>query len=241
MVGWGKGVMYLLASGHSVEIGLQWTRPAVLAAGGEGGLSLFLLFLYFILFYLPLSFTLLLLLSLFSLSLGNGMKWPIRVDILFNNNTTSISNPSTWTEESFLPLYLLFISSNCLWNNSVFYGTSRLTILTCHIMRSLICKYIYPNWLWVFTLFSQGHVWDVLMNKKHHSATINISVLPKHIHEHIVFRRFTKQFRSRYGAVIFVLLDSHILRIENFKESRQFRFFIPNTINVQTYEFQATR
>ena len=67
----------------------SWARPAILAAGkGRGGMFLFLLFLHCHSFSFLLNPSLSsLLLSLFSLSLGDDTKWPTRIDVSLNPNT----------------------------------------------------------------------------------------------------------------------------------------------------------
>ena len=83
--------------GIKLILAYSWARPAILAAGkGRGGmfLFLFLLFLHFHSFsFLPcpsLS-SLLSLLSLFSLSLGDNTKWPTWVNMSLNPNSVSQS------------------------------------------------------------------------------------------------------------------------------------------------------
>ena len=47
----------------------------------------------------------------------------------------------------------------------VFTSTTMLPTPTCHIMRSFVCKYFYPNWPWVVFQFRDGHMWNILVNK----------------------------------------------------------------------------
>ena len=84
--GGGAKVSYILRHrGVQPILAYSWARPAILVEGkGKGGMFLFFLFLYFhscsSFFPVPaLSSPLLSLLSLFSLSLGDGTKQPTRV------------------------------------------------------------------------------------------------------------------------------------------------------------------
>ena len=79
----------LLHSGVQLILASSWARPAVLEAGkGKGEMfissvsSLSFLFLFF-----PCSSLTSLLLSFFSLSLGDDTKWPTRVEVSLNPNT----------------------------------------------------------------------------------------------------------------------------------------------------------
>ena len=97
--GWSGGVKVSCISRHrgiQLIFAYSWARPAILVSRkGKGGMffissvsSLSLLFLF-----LPcpsLSYPLLSLLSLFSLSLGDNTKWPTRVDMSLNPNTIKI-------------------------------------------------------------------------------------------------------------------------------------------------------
>ena len=83
--------------GIQLILAYSWARPAILIAGkGRGGMFLFLLssFLFLLLPCPSLSSLLLSLLSLFSLSLGDDTKWPIRVDVSLNANTDRYSGRS---------------------------------------------------------------------------------------------------------------------------------------------------
>ena len=78
--------------GVQLILAYSWARPAILVAGkGRWGIFLFLLFLHFhSCSFLPcpsFSSSLLSLLSLFSLSLGDDTKWRTRVDVSLHPNT----------------------------------------------------------------------------------------------------------------------------------------------------------
>ena len=96
--GWSGGAKVsciLCHRGVQLILAYIWARPAILVVGKGGGggggggdvfissvSSLSLLF-----FFLPCSSLSSLLLSLFSLSLGDDTKWPTRVDVSLNPNT----------------------------------------------------------------------------------------------------------------------------------------------------------
>ena len=77
----------------------SWTKPAIFVAGkGRGGMFLFLLFLHFhscsSFFPVSLFHLFYYLSSFFSLSLGDDLKWPTRVDVSLNPNTIKIRSES---------------------------------------------------------------------------------------------------------------------------------------------------
>ena len=95
--GWSGGakVSYILHHlGVQLILACSWAVPAILVAGKGRGRIFFISSVssvLFLLLFLPcssLSSPLLSLLSLFSLSLGDDTKWPTRVDMLLNPNTT---------------------------------------------------------------------------------------------------------------------------------------------------------
>ena len=98
MVGVAKVSCILCHRGVQVILAYIWARPAILVAGkGRGIMLLFLLFLHF--HPVPLSSlsvffisSLLSLLYLFSLSLGDDTKWPTRVDVSLCPNTINVSS-----------------------------------------------------------------------------------------------------------------------------------------------------
>ena len=74
--------------------------------------------------------------------------------------------PTTWIEGSFFFVYFFMLVPSMVKQISVqleFF--TRLPILTCHIMRSFVCKHFNPNWLRVDFQFRDGHMWDILVNK----------------------------------------------------------------------------
>ena len=85
VVGWAKIFHLIFQRGVQLILASSWVRPAILVAGkGSGGCFDFFGFFTFIpvpLSPLSLSFTLLSLLYLFSLFLGDDTKWPTRVDV----------------------------------------------------------------------------------------------------------------------------------------------------------------
>ena len=100
VVGWGKGAV-CHRSAH-LRLAYGWARPAILVAAGTGrGENVYYFFCFFTFIHFPLSlppppppppypslsFPLLSLLSLFTLSLGDETKWPTRVDVSLNPNT----------------------------------------------------------------------------------------------------------------------------------------------------------
>ena len=93
VVGCGEGVVYLTSWVVQLILAYIWARPAILVAGkSKGGMFLFLLFLHFhshSLSSVPLFHLFYYLFYLFSLSLGDDTKWPTRVDMLINPNTTT--------------------------------------------------------------------------------------------------------------------------------------------------------
>ena len=91
-----------ITGGVQLRLAYNWARPAILAAGKGECFYFFCFFTFcfftfisvsslsFILLFLPcpsLSSPLLLLSSLFSLSLGDNTKWPTRADVSLNPNT----------------------------------------------------------------------------------------------------------------------------------------------------------
>ena len=99
-LGWSGGAKVLCILHHwgvQLILAYSWARPAILVVGkGRGGMFLFLLFLHFhscsSFFPVPLFHLLYSLLPLFSLSLGDDTKWPSRVDVSLNPNTTTCKN-----------------------------------------------------------------------------------------------------------------------------------------------------
>ena len=86
VVGWCKGVMYLTPLGFPIDIGLQLGKACYPCTLG----NVFISSLSFLFLFLPcpsLLPTLLSLLSLFSLFLGDNTKWSTRGDVLLNPNT----------------------------------------------------------------------------------------------------------------------------------------------------------
>ena len=81
----------------------SWARPAILVAGKGREVMFFISSvssLSFLFLFLPcpsLSFLLLSLLSLFTLSLGDDTKWPTRVDVSLNPNSINVLG-ALWSE-----------------------------------------------------------------------------------------------------------------------------------------------
>ena len=80
-----------------LRLAYSWARPIGLAAGkGRGGMFLFLVSsLSFIFLFLPCPSHSSPLLSLFSLSQGDDIKWPTRIDVSFNPNTVNLPIPTS--------------------------------------------------------------------------------------------------------------------------------------------------
>ena len=118
MRGWSGGAKVsciLCHRGVQLVLAYSWAWPAILVAGkGREVIFSFLLFLHFhscsSFFPVPLFHLFCYLLSLFSLSLGDDTKWPIRVDVLLNPNTINqLMTPCTilteqWTTEVLIRL-----------------------------------------------------------------------------------------------------------------------------------------
>ena len=117
MLGW-SGVAKVLCILHHRGVQLilaySWARPAIIVAGkGRGWMFLFFLFLLFhscfSFFPVPrfhLFYSSTVSLSLFSLSLEDGTKWPTRADVSLNHNTINQSDrhANTWcTQVKLLP------------------------------------------------------------------------------------------------------------------------------------------
>ena len=80
----------------------------------------------------------------------------------------------------------------------VFTSTTRLPVPTCHIMRSFVCEHFNPNWLQVVFQFRDGHMWNILVNKQHHTAAMMVSVFPVYI----VWARFREQFWMKLSIFV---------------------------------------
>ena len=133
-----------------------------------------------------------------------------------------LKSPKTWTEGSFFTFVLVpdmvkLISEQL----KVFTSTTRLPVPTCHKMRSFIYKHFNPNRLWVVFQFHDGRMWNILVNKQHHTTAMKVSVFPVYI----VWASFREQFWSCNGAVNFCFLNSHNVRLGKIKEGQQFQFF----------------
>ena len=116
--GWSGGAKVrciLRHQGAQLILAYSWTRPAILVAGkGRGECFYFFCFFLFIpVLYLSCYFLwspLLIILSLFSLSLGDDTKWPTRVDVSFNPNTNcykyyySLSFLTQWQYHLFMEM-----------------------------------------------------------------------------------------------------------------------------------------
>ena len=97
MRGWSGGAEVSCISRHRgvhLILAYSWARPAILVAGKGRGGNVFISSVssLSLLFFIPcpsLSSLLLSLLSLFSLSLEDDTKWPTRVDVSLNPNTTN--------------------------------------------------------------------------------------------------------------------------------------------------------
>ena len=113
----------------------------------------------------------------------------------------------------------------------VFITTTRLLVPT----TSFVCKHFNPNWLFVFQ-FHDGRMWNILVNKQHHTAAMKVSVFPVYI----VWARCREQFWSCNGAVNFCFLNSHNVRLVKIKEGQQFQFFASNAVDVYANKFQPT-
>ena len=105
----------------------------------------------------------------------------------------------------------------------VFTSTTRLPVLTRHIMRSFVCKHFNPNLLRVVFEFWTPPPWRFL----------SFRVC-------IVWARFREQFWSRNGAVNFCFLNSQNVRLVKIKECQQFKFFASKAIDVYANKFQST-
>ena len=105
LLGCVEGFMYLTSPGHQTDIGLQLGKACYSCSseGSRGNVfissvsSLSFLYLFYYLFYL------------FSLSLGDDTKWPTRVDMLLNPNTSMVCifGGSTCPKVCFLTLWLI--------------------------------------------------------------------------------------------------------------------------------------
>ena len=104
--GWSGGAKVLCVLHHQGDqliLAYSWTRPAIFVAGkGRGGMffissvsSLSFLFLFL---PCPSLSSFYYLFYLYSLSLGDGTKWPTRVDVSLNPNT--INQSKYWIQYS---------------------------------------------------------------------------------------------------------------------------------------------
>ena len=161
--GWLGGAKVLCILHHwgvQLILAYSWARPAILVAGkGRGGMFLFLLFLHFhscsSFFPVPLCH---LLYYLFSLSLGDDTKWPSRVDVSLNPNTTInpplcfhgeinyLDSPPTLSVDSshsrggvWVALWLMLLTSNH------------------EVQDQLLLLAEYSSWLWGISLHSTFH------------------------------------------------------------------------------------
>ena len=119
----------------------RWARPAILVAGkgrGECFLSS-VSSLSFLFLFLPvpsLSSTLLSLLSLFSLSLEDDIKWPTRVGMSLNPNTINLS--------FFFFFFLFFLF--CFFLTYCSRGTVEISCQLVHFASGQVINFSYLSW-----------------------------------------------------------------------------------------------
>ena len=116
-----------------------------------------------------------------------------------------LKSPKTWTKGSFFTFMLVPDMVKLIYEPlKVFTSTTMLPVPTCHTQRSFVCKHFNPNWLGIVFQFHDGHMWNILVNKQHHTATMKVFVFPVNI----VRARFWEQFWSCNGAVNFCFLKA---------------------------------
>ena len=157
-----KVLCILRHQGAQLMLAYSWARPADFDAGKcRGGTFLFLLFCHFLSFssFSPIPLFHSTIASLFSLPLGDDIKWPTRIDVSLNPKTIN----QYWELQNVQGLVVQSIVS--LWSSLV---VKMLTVLVSTISNSqlfLLKKFVADD-IWIsFFIFQRKQVLTFHVNR----------------------------------------------------------------------------